>query len=326
MLKKVVYELPDVQSSKSLVNLSIKRVGIEGVKRHILRERGGQYRELNTVIDAYVDLGALSRGIHMSRCLEVIDEVIQSAGQKKIVDTEGLCASLARRLLERQEAATRAEINLRADYYLPRKTPTTDIDIQSLYELFAKAVATKNGNEVSLRKTIGVEVFGITICPCAQQLVKQYATEKLSEEGVSEEVINKVLKVVPFASHNQRGKGTLCVETDEEFRVEADVLIDIVENSMSAPIYELLKRPDEQTLVIKAHSNPQFVEDVVRLILKGFYNRYGDKLPDDTVILARQVNFESIHLHNAFAETITTLGELKKDLEKSENNTRLDEV
>ena len=326
MLKKVVFELPDVQASKSLVNVSIKRVGIEGVKRHILREREGQYRELNTVIDVYVDLGALSRGIHMSRCLEVIDELIHSAGQKKIVDTEELCASLVKKLLERQEGATRAEINLRTDYYLPRKTPTTDIEIQSLYELFAKAVATKNGNEVSLRKTIGVDVFGITICPCAQQLVKQYAAEKLSEEGVSEEVINKVLKVVPFASHNQRGKGTLSVETDEEYRVEADVLIDIVENSMSAPIYELLKRPDEQTLVIKAHSNPQFVEDVVRLMLKGFYDRYGDKLPDDTVILARQVNFESVHLHNAFAETITTLGELKKELEKSENNAKLNVV
>ncbi|MFX0162741.1 MAG: GTP cyclohydrolase MptA [Candidatus Hodarchaeota archaeon] len=325
-MRKVVFELPDVQASKSLVNVSIKRVGIEGVKRHILREREGQCRELSTIIDAYVDLGALSRGIHMSRCLEVIDEVIQSAGQKKIVDTEELCASLARRLLERQEGATRAEINLKADYYLPRKTPTTGIEIQSLYHLVAKAVASKNDGKVSLRKTIGVEVFGITICPCAQQLVKQYAAEKLSEEGVSEEVINKVLKVVPFASHNQRGMGTLSVETDEEFRVEADALIDIVEHSMSAPIYELLKRPDEQALVINAHSNPQFVEDVVRLMLKGFYDRYGNKLPDDAVILARQVNFESVHLHNAFAEAITTLGELKKELEKNENNTDLNEV
>ena len=43
----------------------------------------------------------------------------------------------------------------------------------------------------------------------------------------------------------------------------------IVEGSMSAPVYELLKRPDELFVVEHAHLQPRFVEDSVRLALKG---------------------------------------------------------
>ena len=38
---------------------------------------------------------------------------------------------------------------------------------------------------------------------------------------------------------------------------------------MSAPVYELLKRPDELFVVEHAHLQPRFVEDSVRLALKG---------------------------------------------------------
>ena len=33
---------------------------------------------------------------------------------------------------------------------------------------------------------------------------------------------------------------------------------------MSSPVYELLKRPDENAVVANAHENPMFVEDCVR--------------------------------------------------------------
>ena len=73
----------------------------------------------------------------------------------------------------------------------------------------------------------------------------------------------------------------------------------------------MLKRRDEGELVLKAHENPKFVEDVVRDILASVLKRYGN-LPDDTIVIARSESEESIHKHNAFAERVTTLGELKK--------------
>ena len=41
-------------------------------------------------------------------------------------------------------------------------------------------------------------------------------------------------------------------------------LIDIAEQSASAPVYPLLKRADERHVTMQAFDNPVFVEDMVR--------------------------------------------------------------
>jgi parallel beta-helix repeat protein len=87
-------------------------------------------------------------------------------------------------------------------------------------------------------------------------------------------------------------------------------LIGIVEESFSSPTYEVLKRSDEAKVVVHAHQQPRFVEDVVRTILGKLLERYP-KLPDDTLVTVRSESEESIHKHNAFAERITTLGEVR---------------
>jgi GTP cyclohydrolase-4 len=114
-----------------------------------------------------------------------------------------------------------------------------------------------------------------------------------------------------MASHNQRGRGTLIVGSDE--RLRAEDLLRIAEQSMSSEIYELLKRPDELTVVLKAHHNPRFVEDVVRQMLDGVCREFGH-LSEDTFVLARQENFEGIHEHNAFAERFGTLAEIRPEI------------
>lgn len=93
--------------------------------------------------------------------------------------------------------------------------------------------------------------------------------------------------------------------------VDADDLIAIVEQSFSSPTYSILKRKEEAELVIKAHKKPRFVEDVVREILSAVLRRYTH-LPDEVMVIARSESEESIHKHNAFAERVTTLGELRK--------------
>ena len=73
-------------------------------------------------------------------------------------------------------------------------------------------------------------------------------------------------------------------------------IIDIIESSASAPIYTLLKRPDEKFVTELAYDNPKFVEDVARdVALKlssyGKIEWYKVEVESD----------ESIHLHNAYA-------------------------
>jgi GTP cyclohydrolase-4 len=98
------------------------------------------------------------------------------------------------------------------------------------------------------------------------------------------------------------------IGTDRDIRAED--LVGIVEASMSSETYDLLKRPDELFVVNRAHMNPRFVEDVVREMLQNVVEIYAD-LPENTFVLAKQVNLESIHKHNAFAERYGTLGEIR---------------
>jgi GTP cyclohydrolase-4 len=116
----------------------------------------------------------------------------------------------------------------------------------------------------------------------------------------------------PVPTHNQRNIGTLIIEVPrDEKSVDADDLINIVEKSFSSSTYSILKRKEEGELVLNAHKKPKFVEDVVRDMLLSVLHKYKD-LPDDVVVIARSESEESIHKHNAFAERVTTLGELRK--------------
>ena len=97
-------------------------------------------------------------------------------------------------------------------------------------------------------------------------------------------------------------------------RVDAEQLVTIVEGSMSAPVYELLKRPDELFVVEHAHLQPRFVEDSVRLALKGVLDAHPG-LDDADFVFSRQVNLETIHTHDVLAERYGTVGELRLELE-----------
>ncbi len=82
---------------------------------------------------------------------------------------------------------------------------------------------------------------------------------------------------------------------------------------MSAPVFELLKRPDELFVVEHAHLQPRFVEDSVRVALKAMLDEVTG-LSDDDFVLSRQVNLETIHAHDVLAERWGTIGELRAEI------------
>src|SRR5207253_2053900 len=207
--------------------------------------------------------------------------------------------------------AGRAEVRISARYPLERRTPVTRLATQEMVALIGIATA----SERRTRRLVGVEATGINACPCAQGLVRGRASGRLLDAGFDDEDVERILKLVPLATHNQRGRGTLYVGTSSH--VNAEELVSIVESSMSSPIYELLKRPDELFVVEHAHLQPRFVEDSVRIALKSTLERYGS-LHEDDFVLARQVNFETIHNHEVLAERFGTIGELRAELETGE--------
>lgn len=307
--------LPDTQDDSPNIPISLTRVGVTGVKKLLQLERKDK-RPIILVptFDAFVDLPNDQKGVHMSRSPEAISEVMEDVANDKSVEVEIICAEIVNKMMKKHEYAKRVEVSMVTDYMFVKESPVTKNKTQEMAKLIAKAVGVRDDNgDIKIRKSIGAEVTGMTVCPCAQESVKESDRNKLLE-FLDEETTEKVLNTVTFASHNQRGVGTLLIEVPEKYIVKGEDIINMIESAMSSPVCELLKRPDENAVVMSAHKNPVFVEDCVRNMMEKIVNMYGD-FPDDTLITARQENYESIHRHNAYAEKVTTMGELKEELD-----------
>ena len=306
--------LPDTQDDTPSIPIKLTRVGVTGVKKLLQLERTNKRPIiLLPTFDAFVDLPNDQKGVHMSRNPEAISEVLETVADEGGVDIESLCARIVDKMMTKHEYAKRVEISMTTDFMFMKETPVTKNKTQEMAKLKAKAYGYRDDDgEITIRKSIGAEVIGMTVCPCAQESVKESDKNKLLE-FLDEETTQKVLDTVTFASHNQRGVGTLLMEVPEDKIVKAEDIIQIIEESMSSPVCELLKRPDENATVMNAHRKPVFVEDCVRNMMETIATKYSD-FPDDTLITSRQENHESIHRHNAFAEKVTTLGELKEEL------------
>jgi GTP cyclohydrolase IV len=309
---------PDLQASPPEVRIGLSRAGVTGVQKAVRMQHGGHDALVSAEIDCFVDLDPAQKGVHMSRFPEVFEEAIDEVVIDGKLLVENLAEHIAKHIVERQRAL-RAEVKIAARYPIERLTPVTGLRTQELVTLIGLAAASPS----STRRVVGVEATGINACPCAQGLVREEATERLGEAGFDEDDVDRILELVPLATHNQRGRGTLYLGT--QVRLDAEDLVDIVEQSMSSPIYELLKRPDELFVVEHAHLTPRFVEDSVRLMVKGALDSYLD-LEDEDFVLARQVNFETIHNHEVLAERFGTVGELRAELANGGHSARHTEL
>ncbi len=288
-------DLPDVQSSPSQFNFKLTRVGVTDVKKLVYIKRPDKKQAMPLVVkmDLFVDLPASQKGSHMSRNLELFSETIDKNLKTRVSDLESFCAQTAKLLLEKHDYATFSEVKAEADYFLERTYPDKKKGLEP-FKLVSEARAKGNGE---IKKLIGVKAIGMTACPCAREVIK---------------TIGKYNKRDIPPTHNQRNITTLMIEVPgDDKSVDANDLIDIAEKSFSSPTYGILKRREEGELVYNAHKNPKFVEDVVRDILSAILKKYKN-LPDDVIVIVRSESEESIHKHNAFAERVTTLGELRK--------------
>jgi GTP cyclohydrolase I/GTP cyclohydrolase-4 len=305
----------DVQSSTPETMLSLSRVGVTGVEKVIRVQTDGAENLYHADFECFVDLNPRQAGVHMSRFEEIVAEAIDEVVLGEAFRAEVLAAHIAQNVRERQ-GGLRAEVSVTARYPQTVTTPKSGIQTQEIYSLFGTAVASLRGT----RTLTGVQAQGMTACPCAQEMVAGVARERLAEGGFDPDQIEAALEAVPLATHNQRGIGTLhigCPEGGPSW-IDAPELLRIVETSMSSEIYELMKRPDELSVVEKAHAQPRFVEDCVREMLRQVVEGYPD-FPGEAFVMARQENLETIHRHNVVAERYGKLEDLRDELENGEH-------
>jgi GTP cyclohydrolase IB len=199
----------------------------------------------------------------MSRFIEVFEEY---RGEMTIHTLPPLLDALRGRL-----NAEAAEIEIAFPYFLERKAPVSGkaamMEYQCAFTGFRSGVADWF--------TMSVTVPVSTLCPCSKE-------------------------ISDYGAHNQRGYVTVDVRThsfDDDDLIWIEEIIHWVEASASAPVYPLLKRPDERFVTMLAYDNPRFVEDMVREVAL--------RLVEDPRLAWFRVtakNLESIHNHNAFAQ------------------------
>lgn len=272
-------------------------------------------------ISAFIGLPAEQRGAHMSRTSETIEEVINEVIYKPTATIELVGDRIVKKLLERHPYTSKAEVQLEGKIVVQLREDH-ERNIQKSYEInsIVKAKRTSTG-EIDYTYSIGASAVGMTVCPCAKEMSQEYAEEVIKTRkdiNISQEDINKLINLLPFASHNQRSKGTIIVEMKDLEIHKIDVLdiINVIEESMSGKIQSILKRPDEAELVRVSHLKPLFAEDVIREMAKNFVSRDFPNLDDQLNITFIIESYESIHPYNVFSEVEITLGEIKSATSK----------
>lgn len=257
--------MKDVQGLADKRGIPIDCVGITGVKYPItLLDRANKSQRTIADVTISANLPHFSRGTHMSRLMEVLNR------HHKRVSLETVPVMLhdvANRL-----KAKSVQLVLHFPYFMEKAAPVSKAKSLMSYECTFSAVAKNSARDFVL----GVRVPITTLCPCSKT-------------------------ISDYGAHNQRGTADIQVRTvvrrdGSPSFIWIEELIEIAEQCCSAPVYSLLKRPDERWVTMTAYENPMFVEDVIRELTA--------KLKRDRRVSWFRVHVESeesIHNHNAFA-------------------------
>ncbi|MGW4126972.1 GTP cyclohydrolase FolE2 [Amycolatopsis japonica] len=253
--------LEDVQGRPDTRGIALDEAGVSDLRYPItLADRDGAKQESIGQFKMSVAVPAEAKGTHMSRFVEILHE---HATDISVVTLPVILDAICQRL-----ATEHAHLQIRATYFRERSAPVSHA--RSLVGYDAVWSATVNGASTQLELEVQVPVT--SVCPCSKA-------------------------ISDYGAHNQRGHITIRARQAGSVSILwIEDLVDIAENSASAPVYPLLKRPDERYVTMQAYDNPVFVEDMVRNV--------ATQLHDDPRVAAFYVhasNDESIHDHAAFA-------------------------
>ncbi len=257
--------MQDVQALRDERGLALDSVGVAGLSHPIVvLDRAAEKQRTVGTFSMAVSLPREQKGTHMSRFVEVLNDHHGEITMRTV-------PRILRDLRDRLDAAS-VRVTVEFPYFLERAAPVSGARALMDYHCAFIGELRDDVDDFKLRVRVPVT----SLCPCSKAI---------SERG----------------AHNQRGYITITVRTGsidgEPQLVWIEELVDVAERSASAPVYPLLKRPDEAFVTVQAYDNPVFVEDMVRNVAR--------RLQDDPRVAWFEVhaeNHESIHNHAAFAQ------------------------
>lgn len=149
--------LRDVQNDIDLRNIPLERVGIKDLEWPIKvldKERGHQ--QTVAKIEIAVDLKHYIRGIHMSRFIEIMNE-LEELKPKSLEE-------MLRKIKEKLQAE-RSYLKMSFPYFIYKSAPISKIESPNKIEAIIDAELFKVFNMI-----IGVKVPIHTLCPCSKEI------------------------------------------------------------------------------------------------------------------------------------------------------------
>ena len=218
--------MANIQDSRDDREIALDRVGVTNLVYPVtVPDRANGTQETVATIGLFVELAQESRGIHMSRLVEVFHE------HRKAPLTPENIRSMLDRLRETVGAST-AHLELEYTYFAERKAPVSGA--ASLLDIPVDIEATLDD---SFDLTLTVQAPVLSVCPCS-------------------------MEATGGPAHSQRGHVSASVRFDGHMWVEE--LVEYIEDSASGPVFALLKGNDERSVIEGAYENPVFVEDLAR--------------------------------------------------------------
>ena len=295
--RQVLGRCIDVPEETPSFPLPLKKVGISDktVWVSLIDNKGGH---LPFTAKILLNLDANKRGIHMSR----IEQVITALHDMEFASLPEYGRLLVSNILNRQNTRC-VSLELTGQLPLIQQAPVSRLNSIDAIEVSFKAVLAKNDAGERLRTEAGVGVYHLTACPCT------LAYNKV--------LFDRFNDPWPQATHSQRSITQLLVSPPNDgqlptYRELTDILVTVLHISR-----DLLKRPDETELVLKAHRRPQFAEDTVREVARSAGEAFRDTLPPETRIKVHSLSQESIHIHNVECALDTSLGDILATLQST---------
>ena len=226
-------DLEDIQQSADDRGLPIDKVGVCDLRYPItVLDRQNEKQHTIAEISMSVSLPHHFKGTHMSRFLSVLNRhrgEITMRTIPQVLDE-----------LKTELEAESAHIDVAFPYVVEKSAPVTGETALMDYE--CRFAAESNGESEDFVLTVSVPVT--SLCPCSKA-------------------------ISDYGAHNQRGMVTIDIRTNKNVEGDQELvwieeLIEMAEQSASAPVYPLLKREDERHVTMQAYDNPMFVEDMVR--------------------------------------------------------------
>lgn len=261
--------LPDVQNRRDDRGVELEKVGITNLSYPFkIRDQINGLQHVTAKLDLLVGLHSEQRGAHLSHLVIALNRYRTIAfGMDDLV-------RLLKRIRKKQDGEgipfDSAYIKMSFVYFIEKTSPKSKSRALVPYDC---------GFEIALNGTgykyVIANVPVTTVCPCSKEI---------SDEG----------------AHNQRAMVTIRIKQklNDKRIIWIEDLIKIAEESASGEVYSVLRRVDEKLITEKMFSQPAFVEDVVRNVVVAVRSRIKN-----IEYSVKCESFESIHPHNAYAET-----------------------